>query len=316
MSETKRLYRSTTNRMLGGVCSGLADYLGIDPIPVRQAFEVLTLVAGLSIVVYMIMWIVVPEENSSAPRSNAPRSHSVPDRPLQPDHVLQGRYRILGAIGRRGMDAVYQARDLSFPTFTKLVAVKEMINLAQDQQLRETTMHNFEREAEILATLDPSAIPQIYDYFSCGDRAYLVMEFIQGKDLEAILNSTGHLLPVDQIREWAIEICNVLSYLHNHQPEPIVFRDMKPSNVMIDHHRSVRLIDFGIAKTFQMGQPGTMTIGIEGYAAPEAYEGLATPASDIYSLGVTLHHSLTLRDPHVELPLRFTSGLSAKPTLK
>ena len=82
-----------------------------------------------------------------------------------------------------GMGAVYQARDLHFPTVTKLVAVKEMINLAQDQQLREQTMRNFERESEILATLNHPAIPQIYDYFSFGDRAYLIMEFIQVEEL-------------------------------------------------------------------------------------------------------------------------------------
>lgn len=229
---------------------------------------------------------------------------TVPDSSLQPGQVLQSRYRILGIIGVGGMGAVYQARDLHFPTVPKLVAVKEMINLAQDQQLRESTMRNFERESEILATLSHPAIPQIYDFFSFGDRAYLVMEFIQGKDLEGILNSTEHFLPVEQIRQWAVEICDVLSYLHNHEPEPIIFRDMKPSNVMIDHHRRVRLIDFGIAKTFQVGQPGTM-IGTDGYAAPEQYRGLASPAVDLYALGASLHHLLTRRDPRLEPPFTF-----------
>lgn len=236
-------------------------------------------------------------EDESAPLS-------VPDGTLQPGQVLQSRYRILGVIGMGGMGAVYQARDLHFPTVAKLVAVKEMINMAQDQQIREATVRNFEREAEILATLNHPAIPQIYDYFSFGDRAYLVMEFIQGKDLEAIMNSIDGFLPVEQVRRWAIEICDVLSYLHNHKPEPIVFRDMKPSNVMIDHHRRVRLIDFGIAKTFQVGQPGTM-IGTDGYAAPEQYKGLASPAADIYALGATLHHLLTRRDPRLEPPFSF-----------
>lgn len=229
---------------------------------------------------------------------------SVPDSSLQPGQVLQSRYRILGILGVGGMGAVYQARDLHFPTVPKLVAVKEVINIAQDQQMRETTMKNFEREAEILATLNHPAIPQIYDFFSFGDRAYLVMEFIQGKDMEAILNSTESFLSVDQVRAWAIELCDVLSYLHNHQPEPVVFRDMKLSNVMIDHHRHVRLIDFGIAKTFQMGQPGTM-IGTDGYAAPEQYKGLASPVADIYALGASLHHLLTRRDPRLEPPFSF-----------
>lgn len=240
--------------------------------------------------------------------SSDPRSLSVPDGTLQPGQVLQSRYRILGIIGMGGMGAVYQARDLHFANVTKLCAVKEMINLAQDQQLREQTIRNFEREAEILATLSHPAIPQIYDFFSFGDRAYLVLEFIQGRDLEAILNSTDKFLPVEQVRQWGVEICDVLSYLHNHEPEPIIFRDMKPSNVMIDHHKRVRLIDFGIAKTFQMGQPGTM-IGTEGYSPPEQYKGLASPAADIYALGATLHHLLTRRDPRLEPPFSFDQRL-------
>ncbi len=246
----------------------------------------------------------IPDPKETRHIESEPAPLPVPDGSLQPGQVLQSRYRILGIIGMGGMGAVYQARDLHFPTVTKLVAVKEMINLAQDQQLRETTIRNFEREAEILATLNHPAIPQIYDYFSFGDRAYLVMEFIQGKDLEAILNSTEDFLPVEQVRQWGVEICDVLSYLHNHKPEPIVFRDMKPSNVMIDHHKRVRLIDFGIAKTFQMGQPGTM-IGTDGYAAPEQYKGLASPAADLYALGATLHHLLTHRDPRLEPPFSF-----------
>lgn len=229
---------------------------------------------------------------------------SVPEGSLQPGQVLQSRYRILGIIGVGGMGAVYQARDLHFPNVTRLCAVKEMINMAQDQQLREQMIRNFEREAEILATLSHPAIPQIHDYFSFGDRAYLVQEFIQGRDLEAILNSTDDFLPIDQIRQWGIEICDVLGYLHGHQPDPIVFRDMKPSNVMIDHHKRVRLIDFGIAKIFQSGQAGTM-IGTEGYSPPEQYKGLASPAADIYALGATLHHLLTRRDPRLEPPFSF-----------
>jgi serine/threonine protein kinase len=245
-----------------------------------------------------------PDHKETRHIETTPGPLAVPDSALQPGQVLQSRYRILGVIGMGGMGAVYQGRDLHFPTVNKLVAVKEMINLAPDQQLRETTMRNFEREAEILATLNHPAIPQIYDYFSFGDRAYLVMEYIQGKDLEAILNSTEDFLPVEQVRQWAVEICDVLSYLHNHKPEPIVFRDMKPSNVMIDHHRRVRLIDFGIAKTFQIGQPGTM-IGTDGFAAPEQYKGMASPAADIYALGATLHHLLTRRDPRLEPPFSF-----------
>jgi serine/threonine protein kinase len=229
---------------------------------------------------------------------------SVPDGSLQPGQMLQNRYRILGIIGMGGMGAVYQARDMRFEEVTRLCAVKEMINMAKDQQLREQTMRQFQREAEILATLDHPAIPKIYDYFGFGDRAYLVLEYIQGKDLEALMNSTEGLLPYEKVISWAMEVCDVLDYLHNYQPEPIVFRDMKPSNIMIDHLERVRLIDFGIAKTFQMGQPGTM-IGTEGYSPPEQYKGVATPAADIYALGASMHQLLTGRDPRMQPPFSF-----------
>ncbi len=232
-----------------------------------------------------------------------PKALSAPDGTLQPGQVLQSRYRILGIIGMGGMGAVYQARDLRFDV-TRLCAVKEMINMAKEQNLREQTMKNFKREAEILATLDHPSIPKIYDYFGFGDRAYLVQEFIQGEDLEAMLNGTKEFLDPEQIRKWAVEVCDVLNYLHNYTPDPIIFRDMKPSNIMIDQRRSVRLIDFGIAKTFQMGQQGTM-IGTEGYSPPEQYRGIATPAADIYALGATMHHLLTRRDPRTHPPFSF-----------
>ncbi len=229
--------------------------------------------------------------------------NDVPDGSLQPGQVLQGRYRVLGIIGMGGMGAVYQARDLNFPNVVRLCAIKEMINLAQDQQIREQMMSQFIREAEVLATVDHPAIPKIYDFFSFGDRSYLVMEFIQGRDLETILNSTDKLMPVEQVREWSIDICDVLTYLHNNEP-PIIFRDMKPSNVMIDARRAVRLIDFGIAKNFEIGKPGTM-IGTEGYSPPEQYRGNATLLADIYALGATIHHLLTRRDPRLEPPFSF-----------
>ena len=97
----------------------------------------------------------------------------------------------------------------------------------------------------------------------------------------------------------------MLTYLHGHQPQPVIFRDMKPSNVMIDQHGHIRLIDFGIARVFQPGQKGTM-IGTEGYSPPEQYRGEASPAGDIYALGATLHHLLTRRDPRAEPPFSFS----------
>ncbi len=223
---------------------------------------------------------------------------------LQAGVTLQDRYLILGVLGTGGMGSVYKGRDLHFPNVTKLVAVKEMINMATDPNMHEMVVRNFEREADLLATLSHPSIPRIYDYFTQEKSSYLVMEFIEGHDLEAILRESDGFLPENQVVAWAIELCDVLSYLHGHKPQPVVFRDMKPSNVMVDQHGHIRLIDFGIARVFQPGEKGTM-IGTEGYSPPEQYRGEASPAGDLYALGATLHHLLTGVDPRSEPPFSF-----------
>lgn len=217
--------------------------------------------------------------------------------------VLQGRYEIQGVLGMGGFSAVYQARDLRFPNVAKLCAVKEMANHAPDPALRATNLQNFEREANLLATLSHTSIPQVYDYFSENDRAYLVMEFINGRDLEAVIDESTGFLPQDQVLAWALELCDVLVYLHNYNP-PIIFRDMKPSNIMLDKTGQLRLIDYNVAKNFQPGQKGTM-IGTEGYSPPEQYRGVTEPRIDIYALGATLHHLLTRQNPQIEPPFSF-----------
>lgn len=224
---------------------------------------------------------------------------------LQPGITLQERYLILGLIGSGGMSSVYKGRDLHFPNVTKVVAIKEMINLAADPTMYEMVVKNFEREADLLATLSHPSIPRIFDYFTHENSSYLVMEYIQGKNLEQILRDREDFISEDQVITWAVELCDVLSYLHNHQPQPIIFRDMKPSNVMVDQHDHIRVIDFGIARVFQPGQKGTM-IGTEGYSPPEQYRGEASPPGDIYALGATLHHLLTRRDPRIEPPFSFS----------
>lgn len=225
-------------------------------------------------------------------------------RQLESGATLFKRYLIQDVIGVGGMGSVYRARDMHFPNVVKLVAVKEMVNTAPDPLVRKTIVQNFEREANILATLNHPAIPRIYDYFSESDRSYLVIEYIHGKDLEAVISDTSGFLSEEQVLTWAIDLCDVLSFLHNHKPDPIIFRDMKPSNVMVDHNGDIKLVDFGIAKAFQTGQKGTM-IGTEGYSPPEQYRGEATPLADLYALGATIHHALSRRDPRMEPPFSF-----------
>ncbi len=219
--------------------------------------------------------------------------------------VLVNRYQVQDVVGIGGMGSVYRARDLHFPNVLKLVAVKEMINQAPDPVIRKNIVANFEREANILVTLNHNAIPKIYDFFSHDERSYLVLEFIHGQDLETVLKKNLEPLKEDQVIIWAIEICDVLEYLHSHKPEPIIFRDVKPSNLMVNQQNHIVLVDFGIAKIFKTGQKGTM-IGTEGYSPPEQYRGDATPQTDIYALGATLHHLLTHRDPRLEPPFSFS----------
>lgn len=233
-----------------------------------------------------------------------PKSNRSTGQLLRPGITLVNRYLIQDQIGLGGMSAVYKARDLHFPNVVKWVAIKEMVNQARDPLVRKTIVRNFEREANILATLHHPAIPRIFDYFTNDARSYLVEEFIDGKDLEAMLSDDEALFSEQLVVGWAIELCDVLTYLHGHKPEPIIFRDIKPSNVMINQHSHVMLVDFGIAKHFQSGQKGTM-IGTEGYAPPEQYRGEATYLADIYALGATLHHLLTRKDPRLEAPFYF-----------
>lgn len=223
---------------------------------------------------------------------------------LQPGDMLQERYRIVGTLGVGGFSSVYQARDMRFRNVTKLCAIKEMIISAPDPQIRELTIKSFERESSMLAMLDHPAIPDVSDYFTEGDRSYLVLDMIRGQDLEAWLEGQSEPLGQEAALDWLLQICDALVHLHGQKPAPIVFRDLKPSNIMLDQYNRMVLIDFGIAKLFETGNKGTM-IGTEGYSPPEQYRGQATPAGDIYALGATFHHLLTKQDPRLEPPFTF-----------
>ncbi|MBX3057744.1 MAG: serine/threonine-protein kinase [Anaerolineae bacterium] len=223
---------------------------------------------------------------------------------LQPGDMLQDRYRIVGTLGSGGFSSVYKARDMRFPNVTKLCAIKEMVISTPDPQMRELTIKSFEREASMLAMLDHPAIPDVSDYFTEEDRSYLVLDIIRGKDLDQWLEESTEMLDQATALEWAIQLCDALDHLHNQRPQPIVFRDVKPSNIMLDQYGRIVLIDFGIAKVFETGDKGTM-IGTEGYSPPEQYRGRAEPAGDIYALGATLHHLLTKQDPRLEPPFTF-----------
>lgn len=219
--------------------------------------------------------------------------------------VLQGRYAVETPIGIGGMSIVYRGRDMRFKDVVRPCAIKEMYQSAPDSHTRLLNLKNFEREAGLLATLQHPAIPKVYDFFEENGRIYLVLELVPGKDLESVLEETGEPIDEARVARWAVQICDVLTHLHSHEPEPIVFRDMKPSNIMVTDDDRIILIDFGIARNLNRSdRKGTM-IGTEGYSPPEQYRGIAEPQGDVYALGATMHHLLTNIDPRLETPFTF-----------
>ena len=222
---------------------------------------------------------------------------------LSPDHLLKQRYRILSRLGQGGMGAVYKAEDSEFH---RIVAVKEMSQrgLAPDE-LR-TATEAFRHEAEMLASLQHFSLPRIFEYFVEEGRWYLVMDFIEGETLEQRLNKIqGARLPVEEVLDIGIKLCTVLDYLHTRE-SPIIFRDLKPANIMLTAEKHLYLIDFGIARHFKPGQTrDTLVLGSPGYAAPEQHGKVQTTTrADIYSLGTTLHQLLSGEDP-ARTPFRF-----------
>jgi eukaryotic-like serine/threonine-protein kinase len=217
--------------------------------------------------------------------------------------VLQGRYQLERRLGAGGMSTVYLARDMRFGSVERWCAVKEILNTGVDSHTRRLNLDNFVREANILAGLAHQSIPKVYDFFGEDSRSYLVLEFVDGEDLEALWARTKAPLAPREVVSWAIQVCDVLTYLHSQTP-PVIFRDVKPSNIMLTSRKRIMLIDFGIAKVLQSTPKGTM-IGTEGYAPPEQYRGVADPRVDVYALGATMHHLLSGQDPRLEPPFTF-----------
>jgi len=244
--------------------------------------------------------------------STSPKDSSQPlPGPLEPGTVLQGRYAIERLLGGGGMGMVYLAHDQRLAN--RPCAIKEMVDHFIDQAQRIEANEYFAREADTLAQLKHQAIPAITDRFELANRHYLVMEYVEGRNLEEELAARGEPLPEGLVIDIARQLCDVLAYLHGLAP-PIIYRDMKPSNVMIHSKGRVVLVDFGIARLFKAARKGTM-IGTLGFAPPEQYQGLVDPRSDIYSLGATLHYVLTGRDPEKFPPFSFPPVHELRPAV-
>ncbi|MCE1247702.1 MAG: ankyrin repeat domain-containing protein [Firmicutes bacterium] len=238
------------------------------------------------------------EENPEKAKFCCNCSSVFPEQGTRKIAVLNNRYEIKRLIKSGAMGSVYQAFDLNLGIN---VALKKVLDSNLSDEERKYARDRFREEARILSQLHHSGLPKVTDSFSDNDpdtgkpAYYLVQTLINGRDLESIGIARGNKpYPVEKSLDYMLQILEILRYLHSQSP-PIIYRDLKPSNIMVDDGRVV-LVDFGIARVFTPQQKGTV-IGTPGYAAPEQYKGYAEPKSDIYALGVLMHFMLTGKDP-------------------
>lgn len=212
--------------------------------------------------------------------------------------VLQDRYRIVSLLGKGGMGAVYRAWDLRLKV---PVALKEMVpQPGLDAQTLAQLREQFEQEALTLARLNHPNLVRVTDFFDAGDNVYLVMDFVAGESLADYIAREGAQSEA-QVLTWARQLLDALEYCHS---QDVLHRDIKPQNIIINAQGQAVLVDFGLVKLWNPNDPRTQTVmrglGTPEYAPPEQYDagsGHTSPASDIYSLGATLYHSLTGQSP-------------------
>ncbi|PWH15656.1 MAG: serine/threonine protein kinase [Ardenticatenia bacterium] len=232
--------------------------------------------------------------------------------PLSPGTILWSRYRIVQLVGRGGMGAIYQAEDLRLEG--RLCAIKEVIP-EPDATLerREQLQAQFYREATILARLDHPNLPKVSDYFTEGERDYLVMDFVPGRDLRELIEEARakrEFLAEEQVLAWAEQLFDALEFLHGQEP-PLLHRDIKPANIKLTPAGTIKLVDFGLAKLMTPEDESTVTVlqgrGSVQYTPLEQYggeSGHTDVRSDVYAAGATLYHLLTGQPP-VDAKQRF-----------
>ncbi|HPZ07131.1 MAG TPA: bifunctional serine/threonine-protein kinase/formylglycine-generating enzyme family protein [Candidatus Eremiobacteraeota bacterium] len=220
-------------------------------------------------------------------KNNSENSKSI--EPLPSGTVLENRYKIIKIIKVGEKRHIYKTMDIKLDN---MCILKELICYPETKE-DEDTIERFNRGIKIFARLEHSNLPKVYDYFSNNNRYYVVMVYIEGHTLEIELSREGKPgLPEEKVILWAIDILKVLDYLHS-QNNPIVFRDIKPANIMLHKDGRAMLIDFGIARAIQMGNKIVTSIGTPGYAPEEQYYGKVEIRSDIYALGASIHQLLT-----------------------
>lgn len=212
---------------------------------------------------------------------------------LEIGSVIDGKYKILNVVGKGGMSVVYLAMN---ERANKQWAIKEVRK--DGMQSFEVVKQNLVAETDLLKKLNHPHLPSIIDVIDCDDTFLIVMDYIEGNPLSKALETSG-AQSQDDVIEWAKQLCDVLGYLHSRKP-PIIYRDMKPSNVMLKPDGNVMLIDFGTAREFKYSSVADTTcLGTQGYAAPEQFggHGQTDARTDIYCLGATMYHLVTGHNP-------------------
>lgn len=212
---------------------------------------------------------------------------------LEIGSVIDGKYKILNVVGKGGMSVVYLAMN---ERANKQWAIKEVRK--DGMQSFEVVKQNLVAETDLLKKLNHPHLPSIIDVIDCDDTFLIVMDYIEGNPLSKALETSG-AQNQDDVIEWAKQLCDVLGYLHSRKP-PIIYRDMKPSNVMLKPDGNVMLIDFGTAREFKSTSVADTTcLGTQGYAAPEQFggHGQTDARTDIYCLGATMYHLVTGHNP-------------------
>jgi len=210
---------------------------------------------------------------------------------IQRGDILDGKYELLKLIGRGGMSKVWLAMDTHI---NKQWAVKE-IDKTSNEYRKTVDETRTLREIEIMKKLDHPSLPRIVDIIDRKDALCIVMDYIEGESLHQILKTRG-VPSQETVVSWMLDICDTLSYLHSFDP-PIIYRDMKPANVMLTRDQRIKVIDFGIAKDYKEGYEDTQPLGTRGYASPEHFSKHTDVRSDVYTVGTTMYQLLTGKDP-------------------